>query len=215
MSAQQTTFSATCSRLRGIRLTISLPKTGYYLGEKIRMDVTVENRSFLDFAQITVRPVEMMRWRGYQEWVPVTLTPIERAERAALLLRRSSARGRKTGPWSKFAAAREAAQADEPTATNAATAMRVDEERGEHVFGVAMRRGTTVRCVLELTVDERHLNGSPYGMAHAVMLEHQYALQVKLRRTGIGAGLVEPTVATGPIVFDHPAIEAPPHGRRA
>ncbi len=34
-SAQQTTFSATCSRLRGIRLSISLPKTGYYLGEKV------------------------------------------------------------------------------------------------------------------------------------------------------------------------------------
>ena len=167
------------------------------------MQVEVENGSFLDFSQITVRPVEMMRWRGHPQWVPVTLTPTERGERSATFATTRFLHT-KTKKNAKQCQEDDGDEGVEEGVDQDWPLIKAYEKKGdEHVFGVAMRKGgTVVRRLLAFSVDPRHLNGPPYALPHSVMVEHQCAFQVKLRRTGIAGGLVTPTVVIGPIVFD-------------
>lgn len=77
-AAREAPFEETFSRLGpGLEFTISLPKSGFFFGEKVRMTISVRNAMPWDYEQITVRPIELMRWRGQPKWNSVEPTKAE------------------------------------------------------------------------------------------------------------------------------------------
>jgi hypothetical protein len=207
------------------------------------MTISVRNGMPWDYEQITVRPIELMRWRGQSKWNSVEPTKAELIARHLRQQRQHQQHQlrRLLSPRALAAAhqpdAADHADPDQQALVDALLQSYVDAEAqadayagcdddgievvrpepkpaggrrrryaGEQVFGVAVRKNSERRFVLEFAVDEAHVHPTPWCLPHTVELEHRYALKVKLRKQGLWAASTTEKAMTGCIVFDTPRL---------
>jgi hypothetical protein len=184
------------------------------------MVVQVRNGTPWDYEQVTVRPVELMRWNGQAIWD--LMEPQRRDSQTSERARNSRAsylQGRGTILTDDMGRAasqttedgrshQEAEEIDtfrpEPDTNDRPKAA---SRKGEQVFSVVVRKNSMQRFALEFAVEEGHLNPAPWCMPHTICLEHRYGLKVKLMKPSMWTASATSKAIVEPIVFDTPRLK--------